>query len=356
MSEKNTLVVFDFDGTIFKSPYRPKGWKGKWWSNIDSIVPPVVPQIPDDVWWNEEIVLEAVSSIKHTESRVILLTGRLNNVFKVRINELLKSKELEFDFVGLAELDTSISSKIKHLEQQLQENKNIDKIIFYDDREEHYSLFEGYCKESGVECIINKVKEAYTVLDNKAIPDKKLYVLIGPPGSGKSTYIKNNFSSKDVIVLSRDEIVERVAEENGKTYNEMFSFNKEIRELNSIVTEELERNIDHASKSEKTVIVDMTNMNQKSRKNFLNRFPSDKFFRVAVDFTPELSQLDNLLKINVERDESLKKIGKRKIITNEILTSMMERYEPPSEEEGFNRITKIDISDRLNKVSTLQTI
>ena len=41
----------------------------------------------------------------------------------------------------------------------------------------------------------------------------KLYVLIGVPGSGKSTWIKNQEWAKDCVVVSTDEFVEDYAKE-----------------------------------------------------------------------------------------------------------------------------------------------
>ena len=51
--------------------------------------------------------------------------------------------------------------------------------------------------------------------------NKKIYVLVGPPSVGKSTWIKS-LDDSNIVVINRDEIVEEVAEKNGLTYDEMF--------------------------------------------------------------------------------------------------------------------------------------
>ena len=347
MEEIKTLYIFDFDGTLFKSPYKPKNFKGAWWSNIRSLTPPIVPEIPEETWWNEEILKEIYDVKKDKSGKVILLTGRLKKVFYSRILDIFKTKNLQFDFVGLTESVSSIASKLKHIEDQLVCHPEITKIVFYDDRKEHYSFFAEFCSTKKIEYVINAVEEVYTLREDEMIPKNKLYVLIGPPGVGKTTFIKNNFANEEINILSRDILVEKIAEENGKTYNDMFENTPEIKALNSIVSEQLEKNMEEYSRQSKTVVVDMTNMNKRSRMLALNKFSSLDFFKVAVDFTPDISLFEPLLKINQNRDEELKKIGKRKNISDVVLKQMFNRYEPPTEEEGFNRITKIDISDRL---------
>ncbi len=49
----------------------------------------------------------------------------------------------------------------------------------------------------------------------------KLYMLIGVPASGKSTWLKKNMSP-DSVIVSSDDHVERLAAMQGKTYNEAF--------------------------------------------------------------------------------------------------------------------------------------
>lgn len=53
--------------------------------------------------------------------------------------------------------------------------------------------------------------------------EKKIYILIGPPAVGKSTWVENNLGNQDLHVINRDEIVEEVAEENDLTYDDMFA-------------------------------------------------------------------------------------------------------------------------------------
>jgi GTPase Era involved in 16S rRNA processing len=351
MKIKKTLVVFDFDGTLFKSPLKPKDWKGAWWSNIKSLTPPLMPEKPDDSWWNDKVCEDAFEALSNPEYYTVMLTGRIDRVFNERVNQLLDQKGLSFPYVGLAKLSTSIDSKIQHLNKLLSDNPYFEKIIFYDDREEHFPLFEQYCKEKDLECEVIAVKESYTLLEGQEKPENKVYVMVGPPGVGKSTYIKNNSAMKNCIIISRDSIVERVAEENGYTYTELFNNTPEIKELNKQIDQELENNINNASKGGRDVVVDKTNMNIKARASILNRFPRNKFTRIALDFMPDISNFDNLMKSNEFRNIELTKSGKNKNISRLVLQMMFDRYEPPTEEEGFDRVTEIDVNPRLAKFS-----
>jgi hypothetical protein len=49
-----------------------------------------------------------------------------------------------------------------------------------------------------------------------------VYVLVGVPGSGKSTWIKNQDWAQDCVVVSTDDFVEDYAKEVGSTYSEVF--------------------------------------------------------------------------------------------------------------------------------------
>lgn len=348
MSVKRILTVFDFDGTLFKSPLKPSSWKGAWWGNIKSLTPPMVPEVPGDEWWNDGICEKAFDSLYDKESYTILLTGRIDKFFNERVNELLKLKGLNFPYVGLSQRNSSIDSKLHHLKEILNDNPYFEKIIFYDDREEHFPMFEKFCKDNKLGCEIVHVKEQYMSLEGEK---KKLFVLVGPPGVGKSTYINNNPELRDSLIISRDNIAERVAEENGYTYSELFRPTPETKQLNKEINKELEDNIQNAVNSDKNVAVDMTSMSIRSRAKFLSLFKPDKFLRIAIKFMPSEDNIDNLLKSNSNRNLELKKQGKEKNISSKVIFDMLKNYEEPTEEEGFDRVVNVDVNSHLSKLS-----
>ena len=51
---------------------------------------------------------------------------------------------------------------------------------------------------------------------------KNIYMLVGLPSSGKSTYVENNFD-KDSFVLSNDKIREHIAIKHNITYDDTFA-------------------------------------------------------------------------------------------------------------------------------------
>lgn len=345
------LVVFDFDGTLFKSPRRPAKWRGKWWGNPVSLEEPLVPPIPGDSWWNDEICERAFEHLSDKECWVVMLTGR-KELFSNRVNELLSQKGLGFPYVGLADEGGAAESKLAHIKGIIYDNPYINYITFYDDREEHLPIFKEFCNDNNLGCEIVHVPEAYTMTEGEQETQKrKLFVLIGPPGVGKSTWIRDNVEFSSSIIISRDAIVDKVAEENGLTYNDMWKNDPKIEELNKRISNVLQRDIEAAAKSEKDVIIDMTNMNVKTRKQWLNKFNRNKFTRVAVDFMIDKSNMEKLIKINKDRDEQLRIQGKSKKISRDVILSMLDRYEKPTEEEGFDRVTKINVDDRIGKIS-----
>ena len=108
----------------------------------------------------------------------------------------------------------------------------------------------------------------------KNLKEPFVIILIGPPLSGKTTWIRENFPTTEVI--SRDEIVMEVY--GSRNYTEAFK-SVDQKEVDKVLTQKF---ID-ANKEKKNVIVDMTHMASKRRKQNLNYF-TDDYYKLAVIF------------------------------------------------------------------------
>lgn len=169
---------------------------------------------------------------------------------------------------------------------------------------------------------------SYSVQPLKNTGNPKLTVLIGPPCSGKSTWMQANVTGD--VVISRDALVEAAGAKRGLNYSEAFKFlnaNKDVSDaevdglLNSTAIE--------ARNSGKSVVVDMTNMSKKGRRRWVNEFA--KYDKKAVVF---LTGFEELKKRNKNRADMT-----GKYIPSHVLEDMCIRYSLPTYSEGFNEIT-----------------
>jgi len=157
-------------------------------------------------------------------------------------------------------------------------------------------------------------------------------MLVGLPGSGKSTWIKNcqkdifEYMGLDFVVLSTDDYIEEKAKQEGKTYSEVFK--KYIDEAGAHMFEELRSAIE----DNRSVIWDQTNLTRKSRASKLAKFPKH-YNKIAIVFCTSDEELERRLK---ERGE---KTGK--VISLEIIQSMKNQFELPSKDEGFDDVMSL---------------
>jgi len=76
------------------------------------------------------------------------------------------------------------------------------------------------------------------------------YILIGIPGSGKSTWIKNQHWSNQCVIASTDTYVEAYARSVNKLYSEVFS------EVMPIAVEQMVNDVVEAREAGKDIIWD----------------------------------------------------------------------------------------------------
>jgi predicted kinase len=148
----------------------------------------------------------------------------------------------------------------------------------------------------------------------------KLYVLVGVPGSGKSTWIKNQEWAKDIPVVSTDHFVEEYAAKEGKTYSEVFD------EYMPIAVRLMANQVEICKANGKDIIWDQTSTTVKTRKRKFNMLPD--YYAIAIVFkTPEKEELD-------------KRLSGRpgKIIPEHVMRTMIDGFVMPTEEEGFKEI------------------
>jgi predicted kinase len=151
-------------------------------------------------------------------------------------------------------------------------------------------------------------------------------MLIGVPGSGKSTWLaKQPIDWINTVIASTDNIIARRAEDQGLTYSDVFQ--KEIKsatvEMNKLIQDALQEGLN--------VIHDQTNTSVKVRATKLAQIP-DTYEKVAVFFpTPALDVLGARLN---------NRPGKQ--IPWNVVQGMANQLQMPTESEGFDRVIVVN--------------
>jgi predicted kinase len=146
-------------------------------------------------------------------------------------------------------------------------------------------------------------------------------LLVGPTLSGKSTWIRNNYPT--INVISRDEIVMEVA--GTRDYNKAFETVDQ-----KLVDRVLAERLADSNLTKTSTIVDMTNMTVKRRSQTLRYF-DDSFYKIAVVF-PILSDEQYQMR-NIDRNSK-----ENKWIPPSVIKSMIDSYQEPTSDEGFSKI------------------
>jgi predicted kinase len=148
-----------------------------------------------------------------------------------------------------------------------------------------------------------------------------VYMLVGLPASGKSTYYNTHF--KNLTLVSTDAHIEKHAALVGKTYGEVFK--DKIAEAEALMN----KNIKTLVAEKKSFVWDQTNMNVKNRARKLAMIPKD-YDKVAIAFEIPESVREQRDKLRVQKDG--------KFIPKHIIDSMRKSYERPTVEEGFTSV------------------
>lgn len=152
----------------------------------------------------------------------------------------------------------------------------------------------------------------------------KCYQLVGVPGSGKSTWVANQDWALGLTVVSTDLWVEVYANEQGKTYSEVFE------DYMPTAVELMAKQVVFAREHGHTIIWDQTSTTIQSRARKFNMLPD--YEHIAVVFRTPLREV---LEVRLASRPG-------KVIPATVMTSMIEGFEMPTEAEGFKEIWYAD--------------
>ena len=146
----------------------------------------------------------------------------------------------------------------------------------------------------------------------------ELNIMIGFPGSGKSSYAKKYLLTNNSVYLSSDDI--RI---------ELYGFEDQTH--NDVVFETMKKRTLNALKEGKDVIYDATNLNKKRRSGIINEAHK---LDAQVDAYLCCTPINIILERNITRVERQLPWDK--------LVQMIQSIEPPMYYEGFDNIYLID--------------
>ena len=148
----------------------------------------------------------------------------------------------------------------------------------------------------------------------------KLFIMIGAPGSGKTTWCKNNVP-KNAVYISRDEIRFSIIKDKDSY------FSKE-----KIVYDIFINKINEALDSGLDVYADQTSLNAGSRKKLIDALNKKPDEIIGIYFT---TPLDIILQRNAQRTG-------RALVPEDVVINMFNSLTRPTLDEGFTEILEVE--------------
>lgn len=149
---------------------------------------------------------------------------------------------------------------------------------------------------------------------------QKLYITVGIPGSGKSTYSKKFVESSDIEIkyLSSDILRKK------------FGTGEEDQSVTPLVFSHIKTKTKQYLSNKKSVLIDSTAITPKNRKDFIDigkQYPDVEI--IALVFQISLS-------IAKQRNNS-----RERVVPEYVIDKMYKQFKFPSKSEGFDLIQKI---------------
>ena len=143
-----------------------------------------------------------------------------------------------------------------------------------------------------------------------------LYITVGLPGSGKSTYAKEFIKGKEIEYLSSDSL------------RAVYGKDENDQSVTSIVFGHIKRKVDEFLKDGKNVLVDATSVNRKERSDYINTAKKYGAKVVAIVFKMDRQGL-------IDRNKKRGEQGGR-VVPDWVIDKMLAKFEEPSYSEGID--------------------
>ena len=143
-----------------------------------------------------------------------------------------------------------------------------------------------------------------------------LYITVGLPGSGKSTYVKNFIKDKDIEYLSSDSL------------RAVYGKSEEDQTVTPLVFGHIKKKVDEFLKDGKNVLVDATSVNRKERSDYINTAKKYGAKVVAIVFKMDRQGL-------IDRNKKRGEQGGR-VVPDFVIDKMLNKFEEPSYSEGID--------------------
>ena len=145
----------------------------------------------------------------------------------------------------------------------------------------------------------------------------KAKILVGLPASGKTTYRYMNINS-GWVWLSTDDIIERICEDYDTAYSDCFG------DLIGFAQKVFDRDIESSIDKGLDVVIDRTNLSRKVRKPFIDKLKKAGYHTEEKEWNRRLNSRPG------------------KTIPDDVIRSMMSRFEMPTTNEGFDEVTVLE--------------